>query len=642
MYVYQLKCVLYTPHFSPATDLCKTDALPNISVPYVYDVQKRLGKIPQHTRISPLPNNKRRSSSITPTSSTVIPHVPPTPAQTYPSTTTTVNNPSASADTLNTTLSLRASERPVQQQEMPKSASCLDCHPDFRLGTIQIDDTNLGDGIVYLYRGAEPLTVASEPRSDTFEEELLMSTITESSNRVICVLAVPAYMTHKDTMNFFKDVDAQFHFIHDGFVNRYMALLKFTNLVEAFKCYQKYNGRRYNMTEPEISQLVFLKACEISTYNDRKAGNDYPYMTVTTATAMDDWVELPTCPVCLERLDESVTGLKHIKCSHSQLQCQCLSGWTDTICPACRRLRLQQLQVTENENSEAGDICFECESKEPPTRPNQNVTFSSIWICIICGHKGCGRYQKAHAYDHYTCTRHTLAIAVDSQYVWDYHGDKYAHRLIQTEQGHVIELPSLKRQQQEHQQQFLQQTDAGSRGTDQNKTEEEEKNANPWYAHAFTLDSGSSSNIDSDAVVSKMDRLASEYSITAATQLDSQRMYYEEQLDLIRGKLITLEKEISLRKQRVEEGKESNQTLIERQKVATAQLAHVEKEKSKLNRRVMILKHKTEQLVKQLNEELLLTNSLEKKQESLRQQIAKKEDTVNLLTEKLEHLMNQL
>ena len=45
--------------------------------------------------------------------------------------------------------------------------------------------------------------------------------------------------------------------------------------------------------------------------------------------------ELPTCPVCLERMDASVTGLLTILCQHT-FHCQCLTKWGDGSCPICR------------------------------------------------------------------------------------------------------------------------------------------------------------------------------------------------------------------------------------------------------------------------------------------------------------------
>ncbi len=49
----------------------------------------------------------------------------------------------------------------------------------------------------------------------------------------------------------------------------------------------------------------------------------------------------------------------------------------------------------------------------------------SLWICLICGHIGCGRYQGGHANNHWLETQHTYALELESQRVWDYAGDKY-------------------------------------------------------------------------------------------------------------------------------------------------------------------------------------------------------------------------
>jgi BRCA1-associated protein len=38
--------------------------------------------------------------------------------------------------------------------------------------------------------------------------------------------------------------------------------------------------------------------------------------------------ELPTCPVCLERMDSNITGLLTILCQHT-FHCYCLSKWGD-------------------------------------------------------------------------------------------------------------------------------------------------------------------------------------------------------------------------------------------------------------------------------------------------------------------------
>lgn len=47
----------------------------------------------------------------------------------------------------------------------------------------------------------------------------------------------------------------------------------------------------------------------------------------------------------------------------------------------------------------------------------------NLWICLVCGNIGCGRYQEAHAYRHYKETFHLYALELETQRVWDYAGD---------------------------------------------------------------------------------------------------------------------------------------------------------------------------------------------------------------------------
>jgi BRCA1-associated protein len=64
-----------------------------------------------------------------------------------------------------------------------------------------------------------------------------------------------------------------------------------------------------------------------------------------------------------------------------------------------------------------------------------------LWICVVCGHMGCGRYMDGHAFEHYMETQHNYAMQVDTQRVWDYAGDNYVHRLVQNRSdGKVVRL----------------------------------------------------------------------------------------------------------------------------------------------------------------------------------------------------------
>lgn len=109
-------------------------------------------------------------------------------------------------------------------------------------------------------------------------------------------------------------------------------------------------------------------------------------------------------------MDESVDGVLTILCNHA-FHANCLVKWGDSTCPVCRHVQTPELI----ENS----VCMECEGTD------------SLWICLICGHVGCGRYQGGHAAAHYRATNHIFAMQLGTSSVWDYAGDNFVHRLFQ-------------------------------------------------------------------------------------------------------------------------------------------------------------------------------------------------------------------
>lgn len=164
----------------------------------------------------------------------------------------------------------------------------------------------------------------------------------------------------------------------------------------------------------------------------------------TPTKGLSEVYELPTCPVCLERMDSAVTGLVTVPCSHT-FHCQCLSKWGDSRyllptlsrvinspfpnlrCPVCR---YSQALLTSHPRSSNSGRFSAPRSASLSTCSSCNST-TNLWICLICGNVGCGRYGRAHAHQHYTQTTHLYALELETQRVWDYAGDGYVHRLIQ-------------------------------------------------------------------------------------------------------------------------------------------------------------------------------------------------------------------
>jgi len=169
--------------------------------------------------------------------------------------------------------------------------------------------------------------------------------------------------------------------------------------------------------------------------------------------------ELPTCPVCLERLDSSASGVLTTICNHT-FHCTCLSRWSDDSCPICRYCFADeeaQLQAEDADGAGAGGGAgaagghgagFEGTSAGGRTGATTTAACEecgvreNVWMCLVCGHLGCGRLTREHALAHYSRTQHTYAIELATQRVWDYAGDGFVHRLIQNKgDGKLVEMP---------------------------------------------------------------------------------------------------------------------------------------------------------------------------------------------------------
>ncbi|KAI7995131.1 BRAP2 RING ZnF UBP domain-containing protein 2, partial [Camellia lanceoleosa] len=113
-----------------------------------------------------------------------------------------------------------------------------------------------------------------------------------------------------------------------------------------------------------------------------------------------------------ERLEQDMSGILTTICNHS-FHCSCISKWADSSCPVigltwCPHVIAVCRYCAGTEKS----ICFVCQ------------TFENLWICVICGFVGCGRYE-GHSIRHWKETQHCYSLELDTQRVWDYAGDNY-------------------------------------------------------------------------------------------------------------------------------------------------------------------------------------------------------------------------
>jgi len=114
---------------------------------------------------------------------------------------------------------------------------------------------------------------------------------------------------------------------------------------------------------------------------------------------------------------------------------------------------------------------------------------------LICGNVGCGRYKGGHAKEHWKESAHNFALEIQTQYVWDYAGDLWVHRLLRDKgDSKFIELPSSSRAQ-------------GFGSTNDNTGGREDMEMVPRE---------------------KLDNIGMEYTHLLTSQLDSQRIYFED------------------------------------------------------------------------------------------------------------------
>ncbi|KAM9794731.1 BRCA1-associated protein [Syngnathus typhle] len=380
-----------------------------------------------------------------------------------------------------------------------------------------------------------------------------MTSLTEEARRsaMVCILTVPATMTSHDLMKLmapFNDVMEHMKIIRDSTPNQYMVLIKFSTQADADSFYATCNGRQFNSIEEAVCQLVYVERAEVIKSDE---GASLPVMELT---------ELPKCTVCLERMDESVNGVLTTLCNHS-FHSQCLQRWEDASCPVCRYCQTPE-PVEENK-------CFECGVQE------------NLWICLICGHIGCGRYVSRHAYKHFEETQHTYAMQLTNHRVWDYAGDNYVHRLVASKSdGKMVQ----------------------------------------YECEGDTCQA------------EKIDSLQLEYSYLLTSQLESQRVYWE-------NKIVHLEKETA---QEINNMKAKFKETLERCDNLERRLGEISKDKQSTEKKCAQLSARVMKLGHELKEEQEMNKYLRTNQTQLHTRLADEERRAKESGEQKDQAMAEL
>uniref|UniRef100_A0A1J3HBD2 BRCA1-associated protein n=1 Tax=Noccaea caerulescens TaxID=107243 RepID=A0A1J3HBD2_NOCCA len=340
-------------------------------------------------------------------------------------------------------------ERPISIEDEDSGfsyASSRRAHPPGKtIPSLKITERK---GLIHLYRNSSHSSLPN----------------LSSRSTTLFVVAVPNYLSSLDFIRFCDSQIAhvsQILFIrNDGMEDRYSVLITLSDQSAADGFHKSLNGRKYAPSEAEVCHILYVLSVEDTEFDE------------LAASPPAGFTELPTCPICLERLDPDTSGILSTLCDHS-FQCSCTSKWTYLSCQVCR-LCQQQDEILS---------CSVCGKTE------------NVWACLVCGFLGCGRYKEGHSIRHWKETHHCYSLDLRTQQIWDYVGDSYVHRLNQSKiDGKSVEMS--------------------------NRCLSHEGDCGFCECSEDTGISGAIFN-------SKVDSIVSEYNDLLASQLRAQRQYYE-------------------------------------------------------------------------------------------------------------------
>ncbi|KAM5530149.1 hypothetical protein V8D89_016184 [Ganoderma adspersum] len=504
-------------------------------------------------------------------------------------------------------------EKPAQRKGEPATAT-------FTPRNHKSGSTNLPEGVVHIFREypkpdvntskggsyAGMITQASTQPSGS--GAAASQTSVESDDVTLAVLAVPSWMTPSDFLTFVApaaDGIAHLRMIRDSAPNRSIVVMKFRELSDTLEFIEEYNGKQFNSMEHETCHVVRVLSVAIEAEDHVSQG-----ISRLSSLRVPGSYELPTCPVCLERMDAAVTGLVTVPCSHT-FHCACLSKWGDSRCPVCR---YSQTLLSSHPISGTSRMSRPVPFSSAPS--SNECTYCAdcggtmnLWICLICGNIGCGRYGQAHAHAHYISTTHLYALELETQRVWDYAGDGYVHRLIQNKaDGKLVELPSA----------------AATVGT-----RSEGAGGGPTVADALSAE--------------KIEAIGIEYSYLLTSQLDSQRTFYEErtaelhkQVDAMRTLVGQLSTEVELARSKAREDE------ARRARDNDLRIADLARERAKAERHAEKASELARTLARELREERAVGEGLMNNLTKAREQAEMASRETAEFREKVQELQNQV
>lgn len=148
-------------------------------------------------------------------------------------------------------------------------------------------------------------------------------------------------------------------------------------------------------------------------------------------------VDIPSCAVCLFRIDPSRLGLprppSHQICSKF---CSSSSGRNCNVSCPRQRLLLPWPPPNHCETCHIIQNYWKKYSDDTTIYNERDEVFcnlcgmqETLWVCLTCAFVGCGRYSNKHAAEHNDATHHPFCLELSTLRIWSYVDSEYIHRV---------------------------------------------------------------------------------------------------------------------------------------------------------------------------------------------------------------------
>lgn len=417
-------------------------------------------------------------------------------------------------------------------------------------------------------------------------------------NILILVIAIPEHMNEEDFISFIDKFLSRIIYIrfiyhsdnniHEHILNNkngFMScLIYFDDQNAADNFFYEYNNKNYPTDKFEFMYCIFidkLNAYLKDDFLEIKNINE-----IVNIDYSNKRFQLCLCPLCLEKLDTSSSGI------HTIINLMQVERWENykKSCKVCSKFVFLEYIKCEDSNCRYN-------------LNNNSDKLNSMWCCLICGYTGCDRYQKGHAKDHFDSTLHRYSIDLKSQRIWDYIGDNWVHRMVQ--QGDTLNTICLENNNQQE-------------------------------------------NINSKEFVMRIENIISEYNFVLNSQLEEQRKYYEKEIFKINEKndiviknktnnLILLREEIDKKKNLIENYKKLS-------KECNKKVINQERKINELKENINLNNELSHSVRKDLNNDNKIIDEeylSQSKKELLKNKMERKQELERKLTELYETLSNK-